>query len=528
MHSGKEPQKNTLGRLLEEKARQHKDKPFCCFNGDVLTYEDADRQANRVANALVSLGLKKDDTLGIFMPNNLTYFPAIFGSARAGTITVPLNIHHKGNILAYMINHSDMETLIIAKDLLDRLQDIADDLEHLKTVIVYPDSENIDPMRFNIISWPEMLNHSDQTPDVDVQYYDTLLILFTSGTTGMSKGVMMPHNQLFFTAEHETRALGKEHWGRVYNWGPMFHQFGWAMTMAVLLTDSTMYLVETFSLNHYWEDIKRWNITTSGVLGPVMQIMLSAPEKPDDADQPIRKMLGGFVPKAIHESFEKRYNCKIADVFGLTEVEPIGIQDFNNRKLGSIGKGCEDFEIRIVDDNDNEVGPEQAGEIVVRPIKPFTMMKGYYKQPDKTLEAFRNLWFHTGDAAYRDKDGYIFFVDRKKDAIRRRGENISSQELENIINSHPEVNESAAVPVPSELGEDDVKVVVKLNQGEKLAPEVLLEFCQAKMAYFMIPRYVEFVDEFPRTQLGKIQKAKLKTITAATWDREAAGFRIKR
>jgi crotonobetaine/carnitine-CoA ligase len=243
-----------------------------------------------------------------------------------------------------MIEESDVEVLFIDRGFLDRLKPIENSLKKLKTLIVYPDEEKTLPVRFEIRSWSHILKTPETMPEVDVTYRDTAIMLFTSGTTGVSKGVMMPHNQIIFTAEHETRALGlgPEGFRNTYSIAPMFHQFGVAMTMIVLLTESTMYMVEKFSRRRFWNDVRKWNITTSSLLGPMLQILLSTPEKADDANQPIRRMLVGLAPKDIQEIFEKRFNCRTADVFGLTEVEPVSIQDFQMRKPGSIGKGNED------------------------------------------------------------------------------------------------------------------------------------------------------------------------------------------
>jgi len=185
-------------------------------------------------------------------------------------------------------------------------------------------------------------------------------------------------------------------------------------------------------------------------------------------------------------------------------------------------------QVKIFDEGDNEVPPNVVGELIAHPLKPYIMMTGYYKMPEKVVEAWRNLWFHTGDLAYKDEDGFVYFVDRKKEAIRRRGENVSSMELEHIIGTHPSVAECAVVPVPAELGEDDIKVLIRLREGARVSPEEFLQWCEDRVAFFMVPRYIEFVEEFPRTETLRIQKEELKGITDGTWDREKAGYKLKR
>ncbi|HXG65416.1 MAG TPA: AMP-binding protein, partial [Blastocatellia bacterium] len=220
----------------------------------------------------------------------------------------------------------------------------------------------------------------------------------------------------------------------------------------------------------------------------------------------------------------------IYETFGMTEGLIIPPKLYEPRRPGCCGKPIDDYEVRIVDEDDLALGPRATGEIVMRPRQPYTMMTGYYKMPEATLEAFRNLWFHTGDLGYFDEDGFLYYVGRKKDAIRRRGENISAFEIETVINQHPAVLESAAIAVPSELGEDDVKIVVVLKPGETLAPEELIRFCEPRLAYFMIPRYVEFREALPKNPSQRIEKYKLRADgnTAATWDREKAGVKVKR
>jgi crotonobetaine/carnitine-CoA ligase len=228
---------------------------------------------------------------------------------------------------------------------------------------------------------------------------------------------------------------------------------------------------------------------------------------------------------------EERFKIVCLEGYGLTEAGIFMHWTVNDRKLGSCGKIVEEYyEAKLMDDEDNEVPVGQIGEIVVRPRAPFIMMSEYYKMPEKTLESYRNLWFHTGDWARKDEEAYFYFVDRKKDALRRRGENISSFEVEKVINSNPKVLESAVYAVPSELGEDEVKGSVVLKPGETLSPEELIKYCNDRMAYFAIPRYLEFVEELPKTPTGRVEKYRLREagLTPSTWDREKAGIKITR
>ena len=232
----------------------------------------------------------------------------------------------------------------------------------------------------------------------------------------------------------------------------------------------------------------------------------------------------------LFDAIEKRFGLTLVEGYGMSEIGLPLMNTLKERKPGTCGKPWPDYEVKVVDDNGMEVGPNTPGELLMRPLKPYSMLLEYYKMPDKTVEACRDMWFHTGDYLYYDEEGYFHFVDRKKDALRRRGENISSYEVEKVINSHPAVLESAAVAAKSELGEDEVMVCVSLKPGESLTNEALLDYCQERMAYFMIPRYVRFMDQLPKTPTQRVQKYQLREegVTPDTWDREKAGYKLKR
>jgi crotonobetaine/carnitine-CoA ligase len=257
----------------------------------------------------------------------------------------------------------------------------------------------------------------------------------------------------------------------------------------------------------------------------------SQPPSPDDAGNPLRKIYAVPMPKEFRADFERRFGVTMQEAYGATEDGLVLSTSWDEAfPAGSCGKPCDLYDVDIVDENDMPCPPGVSGEIVVRPREPYAMMSGYFKMPEATLSAFRNLWFHTGDRGVKDDKGWFFFQDRMKDAIRRRGENISSYEVERVINAHPKVAESAVIPVPSELGEDEVKAVVILKEGETLDPAELVSFCEKGMARFAVPRFVEYLSELPRTPTQKIEKYKLRKagITTSTWDRDKAGYRLGR
>ncbi|MBW1805907.1 MAG: AMP-binding protein, partial [Deltaproteobacteria bacterium] len=301
-------------------------------------------------------------------------------------------------------------------------------------------------------------------------------------------------------------------------------------TMAALVSRARMVLAERFSASRFWDDIRQYGCTEFNYIGGILPILMKADPKPDDAENPITIMMGAGAPMDLFDAIEKRFGVTLIEGYGMSEIGLPLMNTVKERKPSTCGKPWRDYEVKLVDDNGMEVGPDTPGEMLMRSNKPYCMFLEYYKMPDKTVEAWGDLWFHTGDYLTCDEDGYFNFVDRKKDALRRRGENISSYEVEKVINSHPAVLESAAVAAKSDMGEDEVMVCLTLKSGEKLTPVELIAYCEENMAYFMIPRYLRFMEEMPKTPTLRIQKYQLRQegVTEDTWDREKAGYKLKR
>ncbi len=359
-----------------------------------------------------------------------------------------------------------------------------------------------------------------------------MAIIYTSGTTGLPKGVMLPQysyiNTGTFYIEDIVQATKED---IIYTSLPLFHCNAEQFTvMGTLLRGCKMVLAEKFSASGFWDEIRKYNATIFHYIGAIATILYKQPPKENDADNPARIAMGGACPKEIWRDFEKRFGLQVIEGYGLTETGTCSCHIRpDDARVGSVGKPARHAEMKIVDEKDNEVSDGTPGEIVVKEIIPHTMLKGYYKETQKTEEAMRGGWFHSGDRGMKDTEGYFYFMDRLKDCIRRRGENISSFEIEKIVNAHPKVLESAAVGVPSELGEDDVKIYIVPRDGQKIAPEEILAWCEEKMAYFMVPRYVVFRKSFPKTETQRVQKFELrKEGIGDAWDREKEGYKIKR
>jgi len=522
-----------LGELIEDRAARNSKRVFLRFKEQTFTYEEVNRLANRYANAFMERGVKKGDKISIMLPNCPEFLHVWFGSAKMGAVEVPVNTSYKGEFFRHIVDQSDSKILVIAREFLDRVSLIEDALKKVKTIVVLGglDEEEKKKHRIPMTSFEEFFDAPDTPVEVKIYPSDPQNIIYTSGTTGVSKGALGPHKFWIVVAE---QLLPLREGGRddiFFTFLPLYHTNGQCLTtVTALLAEGQMVLSDKFSASRFWADIKKYGATQFNYLGAVIPILEKQPEKPDDLDNPVRVAFGAGCPQAVMDRFEKRFGLTCMEGFGMTEIGIPVHTTLYDRRPGSCGKPLPIYDVRIFDDEDNEAPPHVPGEIVFRPLEPYTMMLEYYNMPDKTLDACRNLWFHTGDLGRRDEDGYFYFVDRKKDALRRRGENISSFEVERAVNSHPKVLESAAVAVKSELSEDEVKICVVLKPGESLTPEELIVFANDRMPHFAVPRYVEFMDALPKTPTERVQKYLLKEagLTPKTWDREKAGVQVTR
>jgi len=525
----------TLGHILEDKAATCGDTVFLQYEeGAQVTYRECNEMANRVANGLYNLGLRKGDTLATFLPNCLESLYLWFGAAKAGVVDFPINLANKGYYLTHIIDNSDSKVLVIDSQSIDRLKLVETDLPKLEKVVVWSKSSvkaELPELKFDVIDFSELMNSPAEKLQVDLKGNDPQMIIYTSGTSGAAKGVVEPHSMIYLNAREYVEAMRVNSEDTFYTCLPLFHANARILSIyPALLLGTKVVIYKKFSASRFWDQIKKAGATVFNSLGAIATFIYNQPMREDDGDNPVRVCAAFPMPIEIYEDFEKRYNLKVVEGYGLTEVAIITYNPYDKPKPGSCGKETNSFEVRIVDENDYPVPQGTIGEIVARGRLPWATALEYFNMPDKTLELVRNHYYHTGDGGYLDEDGYLFFVDRIKDYIRRRGENISSADIEKVVNSYPNVVESAAISVKSEISEDEVKIVVVLKEGEKLAPEELLAYCEDRMPYFAVPRYVEFVESMPKTSNEKIQKSKLREagVTANTWDREKAGYKVKK
>ncbi len=520
------PWKN-LKALIEDKAIKNGAKTLLFFEDQVLTYQELHEISNAIAHNLRKRGIQKGDPVLLFLFNGPEFLKTWFALAKIGAVTVPLNTALRRYDLTYIIRDSDSKAIILDAALLESYLEVRKEVNLQTEILLAGDSINLPK---GMIPFSTLEEGSVNNLITEILPSDPACILYTSGTTGKPKGAILPHFCYVNSGAAIAGALDIQPKDRLFTALPLFH-VGAQLVVALpaIVADVDFALAKRFSASKFWEQIRRYNCTIVHYLGSLAQILFQQPERPDDADHPAEKMVGGGAPRDLWEKFEKRFGVTFLEGYGLTEGACITTWNpLGKIKVGSIGLPVAHQRVEVVNENDEILPPFARGEIVIRPEAPYSMMLEYYKKPEATLKAFRNLWFHTGDMAYKDEEGYIYFAGRKSQFIRRRGENISAEEVEEIINQHPQVRETGVVGVPSEVGEDEIKACIATKE-DPVAPEEIIKWCEERIAYFKVPRYVEFLDELPKTETNRIQKHKLKEMGVVNaWDREKAGYKIRK
>jgi carnitine-CoA ligase len=512
--------------MIERWAREQPDKTFAIFaDGEQWTYREMQALAIRTANALRALGVKQGERVLVWLPNNADCLRIWFGLNYLGAVFVPINTAYRGSLLEHAIGLSEARLMIAHADLCPRLKDV--DRKAVRELVVLGGA----PIPLDGISVHPAgaLESADTNPpplERPIAPWDMQSIIFTSGTTGPSKGVMSSYVHLHAMAGSAPFLSGGDRY--MINL-PMFHSGGVMPVTAMLIHGGSIAMVDSFNTEAFWPTVRKTGITTSILLGVMGGFLLKRPPSPDDKDHPLRTCT--YVPlNETAPQFHARFGTDIYTHFNMTEISMPIVTAANPTALGSAGRMRPGVEVRIIDENDCELPAGAVGELVVRTDCPWATSHGYAGNPIATAAAWRNGWFHTGDGFKRDAEGNFYFVDRLKDAIRRRGENISSFEVESEVLAYPAIREAAAIAVKSEIAEDEVCAVVAIKEGEAFDPGALIEFLRPRMAHFMVPRYVRVVEALPRTPTAKIEKVKLRAegLTTDTWDREAAGIVVKR
>ncbi len=517
-----------LRPVLDRWARERPDKTHVVFeDGAEWTFAEVRRRTIAKAVGLQRLGVRQGDRVAVWLPNGGDALIAFYAINYLGAVFVPFNTAYRGNLLAHVIANSAAKILIAHPDLVGRLLEV-DRAALARLVITTPKSApevGLPCTRFDALDGEEA---GLSPPDRPIEPWDLQSIIYTSGTTGPSKGVLSSYLHMFSNAGPESWPMVGEA-DRYLTVAPIFHIGGMGPPFVMLARGASVAIVEQFSTDRFWDVVRKTESTVLFLLGVMATFLMKRPPSPDDRRHKVR--LAFMVPLTDDAApFKERFNIDIYTIFNMTEVSSPIVSEPNPVKRGTCGRPRPGVEVRLVDEHDCEVPTGTVGEMLVRTDRPWGMNSGYNGNPEATAKAWANGWFHTGDAFRRDQDGYFYFVDRMKDAIRRRGENISSFEVETEVCAHPDVREAAAIGVPSELSEDEVMIVVAAVPGRSIDPMGLANFLIERMPYFMVPRYIRVVDELPKTPSAKVLKADLRAqgVTGDTWDREAAGLRARR
>ena len=501
-----------LKYMLDVRAARHPERRVALFeDGQSWTYEQCRRQVRAAATALQRLGVRKGDPVLAWLPAGRPLLLTWFAANYLGAVFVPLNTAYRGKVLEHVIHNSGAAVMVAHEDLVDRL-----------TALQVPALKHV-------IAAAALTGDASQLDDsAIVEHWDIQCIIYTSGTTGPSKGVLSPYLQLYTTAV-VTYGYLREGESMLVNL-PLFHVGGTSPTYCALVRSGAIYLVDGFSTTKFWDQVRAGDCaTTSGFIGVMGAFLSKSEPRTNDRDNPLRCVT--MMP--INEqtvNLGERFGFDYVSGFNMTEVSSPLITEMNSRVFGGCGRPRSGVNCRLVNEHDIEVPTGASGELIVRTDLPWSMNAGYSGMPEATVAAWRNGWFHTGDLFRRDLDGNYYFLDRIKDTIRRRGENISSFEVEAAVRSEPNVDEVAAIGVAGEFEEQEVLVAVTAKTGHSVDPGRLIEFLIPRLAYFMVPRYVRVVAEIPKTETNKPRKVVLREqgITEDTWDRERFGIMLRR
>jgi crotonobetaine/carnitine-CoA ligase len=529
------PADTTVLDALATRMQADPDGPYLDFDGVALTAREMDQHANRIAHQLAALGVGRGDRVATLLENSPEQVMSFFAAAKLGAIQVPINTAYKGEFLRHVLGDSGAAVMIVQGELAGRVAELvptaATDLPELKAVVVVGATDAaIDGLPVH--AWAELLaSGSDAAPpDPGLRPSDLSCFIYTAGTTGPSKGCMLPHHYVVALGEQIARAWQRTADDIVLTPLPLFHFNAISVcVVGTLLVGGSAAIVRKFSVSRFWSEVQRTDATMLSMLGSLAILVANADDSAEMEGHRLRLCAAAPMPPDTDRIWRERFGCATFSAgYGLTEASLISLLPAGEpNRPGAAGRLNDvEFEVRVVDDEDRDVPVGEIGEIVCRPTGPNLMFAGYWRRPEATLDVLGNLWFHTGDLGKVDEDRFLYFVDRKKDYLRRRGENISSFEMERTFVAHPAIKDVAVHAVASAQGEDDVKVTAVLQDGVTVTEEELCRWSVDQVPYFAVPRYIEFRDDLPRNPVGRVLKYELRDdgVTERTWDREASGF----
>ncbi|WP_102142021.1 AMP-binding protein [Mycobacterium hubeiense] len=504
----------TIPAVLDRRAEQFGDRVMMTIAGTDVTFAQMRDRSCAAASALADLGITRGETVALFTGTCPEWVYFWLGAARIGAVTAAVNAASKGDFLAHALRLSRASLVITDADRQPRLAEACD----VRSVLAQEMS----------------LTAMEAPSTAPVGEHEVGALFFTSGTTGPSKAVATTWGYLFRAAATVAAAWEFSSDDVLWTAMPLFHLSAAPTVLAPMLVGGTSVLADGFHPAHVWDEIRACGATGFAGAGAMVSMLWNLPPDPRDAELPLRFLSAAPISADIYRDIERRYGCRVVTMYGLTEAFPIAYKSVSDEGVpGTSGRVNPAFEVRIVDGCGRPLPTGEVGEITCRARTTHAMSEGYVSSasdgPGLPVDPHPQ-WFRTGDLGVLDEDQNLTYVDRVKDSLRRRGENVSSVEVETTVTRHPAVAEAAAVGVPSELGEDDILVVMTLRPGATLDYTELLDFCAARMPYFCVPRYLEVLEEIPKNVIGRVRKDLLRRrgLGPAAWDREAHGYVLSR
>jgi crotonobetaine/carnitine-CoA ligase len=509
----------TVATVLDRRAAQFPDRVMMSIAGVDVTFEQMRRRSRAAGNMLAHLGIGRGDCVALFTATCPEWVYFWLGAARIGAVSAAVNAANKGDFLLHTLRLSRAKVILTDAERRPRVDEIVGQLDTVTDVMVQDDSLT-----------EALCGAADQpVNDSPAGLADVGVLFYTSGTTGPSKAVATTWHYLFSVAATASMAWEFREGEVLWTAMPLFHLSAAPSVLAPMLVGGTTVLAKAFHPGEVWDDIRARGAIGFAGAGAMVSMLQNLPADPRDARLPLRFISAAPIAADSYRDIEKRYGCRIVTMYGMTEAFPVAVKAVADDGVpGTSGRPNPDFDVRIVDADGDPLPPGAVGEIACRPKRPHVMSEGYVGQ-DSRIEPHPK-WFRTGDLGRLDADHNLTYVDRVKDSLRRRGENVSSVEVETVVMRHPAVAEAAAVGVPSELGEDDILLIVTLRPGATLDCAELLDFCATRMPYFCVPRFVEAVDELPKNGIGRIRKDLLRSrgLSSGAWDREKEGYTVGR
>jgi crotonobetaine/carnitine-CoA ligase len=518
----------TLPVVLRRQAAAFGARPLFRFGDEMWSYADTPERAASCAYAMRSAGLEVGDRIALMCGNRPEFLRVWLGAGWAGLVTVPVNVALRGTQLERILTDSGARALVIETGLVPHLEALQCDLPALELLWTIGGDAPAQTWRGH--TFEPMPFGSGMADPYPARAQDTLTIFYTGGTTGPPAGVCCPHAQSYWWGKNVASQLEVREYDVLHTTLPLFHTNALHTFWQALLSGATFSLGSRFSASAFSSELRLSGATVTYLMGVMVEILVRRPPSSADTEHAVRIVLAPGTSADAANSFEARYGVELVDAYGSTETNMITSTRLAGSRRGTMGRVTDGFETVVVDADARPVAPGCPGELLIRNREPFSFFTGYWQDPERTLRATRNLWFHTGDRIVKEQDGCLRFLDRKKDAIRRRGENISSWEVEQVLLTHPQIANAAVVPVPAQLGEDEVLAFIVPAYREAPDPMDVLRHCEPRLAYFAIPRYVEFVTDLPLTEMGRIRKFMLRErgLGPRTWDREATDYVLER